>query len=408
MRWNTIKLGELVTIKHGYAFDGRFFSNSGKYVLLTPGNCYERGGLKLHGEKERYYVGDVPDEYLLHAGDLLVVMTDLVNTAPILGGAFLIPEDDRYLHNQRLGLVETVDPSLIDKSFLYYLLNSYEYRAQVRGSASGATVRHTAPKRIQNCIVRLPLNTEDQAKIAQTLIAYDSSIENNWRRIALLEQAARHLYEEWFGRFRFPGHERVKMSDGLPKGWHRKPACDCMDILSGGTPKTDNSGFWDGKIPFFTPKDAEPSVFVFDTEKHLTERGLKACNSHLYSENTLLITARGTVGKMNLLGRPMAMNQSCYALIAYTPLSQEFLYFAMSFGVKELRSQAGGAVFDAIVRDTFKFISVVVPSEEIVQRFTVTVHPYLMSTANLQAQIRSLQKARDLLLPRLMSGEVEV
>src|SRR5271157_2323317 len=98
MRWSTVKLGELVTIKHGYAFDGRFFSDSGKYVLLTPGNCYERGGLKLRGEKERYYVGDIPDEYLLHTGDLLVVMTDLVNTAPILGGAFLIPEDDRYLH----------------------------------------------------------------------------------------------------------------------------------------------------------------------------------------------------------------------------------------------------------------------------------------------------------------------
>ena len=104
----------------------------------------------------------------------------------------------------------------------------------------------------------------------------------------------------------------------------------------------------------------------------------------------------------------MAMNQSCYALIAYAPLSQEFLYFAMSFGVKELRSQAGGAVFDAIIRDTFKFISVVVPLEEIVKRFTEIVHPYLKSTANLQAQIRSLQKALDLLLPRLMSGEVEV
>jgi type I restriction enzyme S subunit len=263
----------------------------------------------------------------------------------------------------------------------------------------------------RNDLHKIPVKVPDptaQKSIAAVLKKYDALIENNRRRIALLEQAARLLYEEWFVRFRFPGHEHVRMSNGLPEGWYRKPASDCMNIHSGGTPKTDNTAFWDGEIPFFTPKDADPSVFVFDTEKHLTEQGLKACNSKLYSENTLLITARGTVGKMNLAGQPMAMNQSCYALIAYAPLSQEFLYFAMSFGVKELRSQAGGAVFDAIIRDTFKFISVVVPLEEIVKRFTEIVHPYLKSTANLQAQIRSLQKALDLLLPRLMSGEVEV
>jgi type I restriction enzyme, S subunit len=104
MTWVTAQLGDLIEIKHGFAFKGEFFSDSGSYILLTPGNCYERGGLRLKGEKEKYYSGEIREEYILSAGDLIVVMTDLVNTAPILGGAFFIPEDNKYLHNQRLGL----------------------------------------------------------------------------------------------------------------------------------------------------------------------------------------------------------------------------------------------------------------------------------------------------------------
>src|ERR1043165_8730358 len=104
MRWNTISLGEVMDVKHGYAFKSQHFSDSGDFILLTPGNCDESGGLKLKGDKEKYYVGEFPPEYLLAEGDMLVVMTDLINTAPILGGSFVIPENNRFLHNQRLGL----------------------------------------------------------------------------------------------------------------------------------------------------------------------------------------------------------------------------------------------------------------------------------------------------------------
>ena len=149
MSWNPVTLGELIEIKHGFAFKGAFFSDAGQYILLTPGNCHESGGLKLKGSKEKYYTGDIPEDYLLSIKDLLVVMTDLVNTAPILGGAFIIPEDDRYLHNQRLGLVIIKDKTRIHKKFLYYLLNTNTYRGQVRGSASGATVRHTSPAHLR-------------------------------------------------------------------------------------------------------------------------------------------------------------------------------------------------------------------------------------------------------------------
>ena len=129
MKWDTIQLGEVIDVKHGFAFKSQYFAESGELVLLTPGNCRESGGLKLKGDKEKYYVGEFPPEFLLVEGDMLVVMTDLINIAPILGGSFLIPENNRFLHNQRLGLVRITDASRIDKTFLYYLLNTYEYRA---------------------------------------------------------------------------------------------------------------------------------------------------------------------------------------------------------------------------------------------------------------------------------------
>lgn len=135
MKWEVMKLGEAIHVKHGFAFKGENFTSEGDFILLTPGNCHETGGLKLKGEREKFYCGEFPDEYLLSEGDLVVVMTDLVNTASVLGGAFVVPESGRYLHNQRLGLVTVTDETKLSKEFLYYLLNTHSYRMQIRGSA---------------------------------------------------------------------------------------------------------------------------------------------------------------------------------------------------------------------------------------------------------------------------------
>ena len=144
------------------------------------------------------------------------------------------------------------------------------------------------------------------------------------------------------------------------------------------------------------------------TEKTITEDGLKNCNSKLYPKDTVFITARGTVGKINLAQTDMAMNQSCYALVAKPPLNQYFLYFALAEGVEQFRSRAVGAVFDAIVRDTFKLIPFVVPDEKTISMFTDYVTPILRQINALSTQSRKLVDARDLLLPRLMNGEIIV
>jgi type I restriction enzyme, S subunit len=391
-------------VKHGFAFKGEYFSDNGSHVVLTPGNFNEEGGFRLRPGKDRFYSGDIPEEYILESGDLIVAMTE--QGAGLLGSSALIPDDDKYLHNQRLGLIKIQERSLIDKHFLYYLFNTRLVRGQISGSATGTKVRHTAPERIYRVKVSVPARVAEQQRIASTLSAYDDLIENNRRRIKLLEQSARLLYKEWFVHLRFPGHEHGQIKDGVPEGWEKKTADDVMDVLSGGTPKTSIPDYWDGDIPFFTPKDATDFAYVSSTEKTLTEDGLRSCNSKLYPKDTVFITARGTVGKINLAQTPMAMNQSCYALVAKPPLNQHYLYFALVDGVEQFRSRAVGAVFDAIIRDTFKMIPFLVPDEKIAVEFTEHSRPILRQIDVLSTEIRKLTQARDLLLPRLMNGEM--
>lgn len=287
--------------------------------------------------------------------------------------------------------------------FVYYALHCIKLQQFDVGNSNPTINRnhiHDLPIRIPEIVI--------QDLIAMMLSTYDDLIENNRRRIALLEQSARLLYQEWFVRFRFPGHEKVKIVDGVPEGWKKETASDVMDILSGGTPKTIVPTFWGGIIPFFTPKDSASSIYTFFTEKTLTEKGLQSCNSKLYPTDTIFITARGTVGKMSLAQTPMAMNQSCYALIAKKPLTQYFLFFGLQEKINELQSKASGSVFDAIIRDTFKQIPFMTPTHELIMLFTESITPLLRQTDNLLSQNRKLTAARDLLLPRLMSGEIAV
>lgn len=405
MTWQEITLGDCFSIKHGFAFKGEYFVENGSHVVLTPGNFYEPGGFRARPGKDRYYAIEPPEDFILKAGDLIIAMTE--QGEGLLGSSALIPTEGSYLHNQRIGLVENLDHGKIDKHFLYHLFNTPFVRAQIRASATGGKVRHTAPKRIYAIKVRAP-DIREQNRIAEVVSAYDDLIENNRRRIGLLEEAARLLYREWFVHFRFPGHEHVKIVNGVPEKWERLPASTVMDILSGGTPKTANSAFWGGDIGFFTPKDATNTPYVLTTEKTITDEGLRACNSKLYPVDTLFITARGTVGKLNLALAPMAMNQSCYALRSKTYLGQRHLYLALKAAIEQVRSRATGSVFDAIIVATFDSIPFLLPPESLTQSFEQSIDAMFDQIANLIQQNRKLTQARDLLLPRLMRGEVAV
>ncbi|CAG1022396.1 hypothetical protein MTYM_01687 [Methylococcales bacterium] len=319
----------------------------------------------------------------------------------------IIPEGFHGCLGRRVGLLRP-DPSLADSRFLLYYFLSHGWRKVVESYLiCGATVDRIPLEKFPSFPAALP-HLPEQKLIANVLSTYDDLIENNRRRMALLEESARLLYREWFVRLRFPGHEHTRVFDGVPEGWERKTGLEAFQVLSGGTPKTSVSGYWDGEIPFYTPKDATNGIWVTDCERTLTENGLKNCNSKLYPKETVFISARGTVGKLNMAQRPMAMSQSCFALVGKDHLSQSFVYSAMQAAVDALRQQAVGAVFDAIVIDTFKRINLLIPPPTILGLFNDTVRPMFDQVENLTLQNQKLQTARDLLLPRLMSGQISL
>jgi type I restriction enzyme S subunit len=299
----------------------------------------------------------------------------------------------------------------LDLHFLFYFLRSDGFLNQVRSFIIGVQQPNFGPSHVKRMLIPLP-PIHLQKKIGSILSAYDELMENNQRRIRLLEDMALALYREWFIHFRFPGHEkypRIASSLGeIPQGWKVVPFTEIADVLSGGTPKTDVAEYWEGEVPFFTPRDAPDCFYVQDTDKHTNELGLSKCASELYPPDTVFITARGTVGKVALPAVPMAMNQSCYALRGKPGILQRFLFLMTLQQVEYLKTNTGGSTFNTIVVDTFRRMEVVKPALEIIARFTKQTDAIFEQVNTLQRQIQNLRRTRDLLLPRLLSGQINL
>ena len=200
--WVEKRIDEICSIKHGFAFKGHFFSNNGEYALLTPGNFYESGGYRDRGERQKYYIGDFPREYLLKKGDLLLAMTE--QAAGLLGSPILIPDSDRFLHNQRLGLVEHRTVEKFSNEFLFYLFNSKPVRMKINVSASGVKVRHTSPKKIGIIQVCVPDSIAVQRRIADTLYKLHQETQHleslyQQKLTALDELKQSHLHQAFNG-----------------------------------------------------------------------------------------------------------------------------------------------------------------------------------------------------------------
>jgi type I restriction enzyme S subunit len=178
--WVEKPLSELCDIKHGFAFKSEFFTDSGDYVLLTPGNFYETGGYRDRGEKQKYYSGELPDGFVLSEGDLLVAMTE--QAAGLLGSPIIIPESGKFLHNQRLGLVTKKPGIPWTSEFFFHVFNTQTVRNEIHASASGVKVRHTSPTKIGEVVVAFPVNPSEQKRIAASL----ATLLDETRRLASL------------------------------------------------------------------------------------------------------------------------------------------------------------------------------------------------------------------------------
>jgi len=418
--WCECKLGDLFEIKHGFAFKGEHFVDAGEYVLLTPGNFKEEGGLKLKGEKEKFYSGEFPKDYLLRKGDIVVAMTDLTQNAPILGSSAVIPQGGKFLHNQRLGKIINLKTNQALPEFVFYLFNTPSVREQIKGSATGATVKHTAPSRIYDVSTLLP-PLPVQRRIAAILCAYDELIENIQRRIQILEEMARSLYREWFVHFRYSGHESIPLVDSplgqIPQGWEVTTLrAVTTKIGSGATPRGGKDAYKSEGIHLIRSQNIYDYNFEFDGLAFIDEQQAAELDNVTVEENDILLNITGaSVARCALVPSyllPARVNQHV-AIVRADPAKVSPFYILDAINSVKRKQQLltlaqGGATREALTKDTVSNFEIVLPPRSLMKRYDSIARGIHEQREVLLRQIQNLRRTRDLLLPRLLSGTVHL
>lgn len=403
--WRETTLGELIAIKHGYAFKGEHFATDGEEIVLTPGNFPVGGGLQFREGKERYYTGPYPPEFRLSGGQVLVVMTDLKQDAPILGSPAFVPTHPPVLHNQRLGLVEVKPDAQLDTRFLFYLLLSDTTRSHLRATATGSTVRHTAPERIYQVPVRLPPLREQQL-IGRVLQAIDDLIENSRRRVVLLENMARVIYREWFVQFRYAGHENIALVDSalgpIPDGWQLRPFLQIASFVNGFAFKPTH---W-GKVgrPIIKIKQLKQGVTV-DTPR-CDEREI--AKAYWVEPGDLLFSWSADLNVYRWSHEPGLLNQHLFTVKPLGELSLAFLFHMLDEAMPRFRDRAQGTTMRHIKRAALSEVTTALPPQHLIDLFTSSVEPMAREVISLRQGNHRLASIRDLLIPKLVTGQIDV
>ncbi|UCH93675.1 MAG: restriction endonuclease subunit S [Candidatus Aminicenantes bacterium] len=250
-----------------------------------------------------------------------------------------------------------------------------------------------------------------QEKIAAVLSAYDELIENNNRRIAILEKMAEEIYREWFVRMRFPGHEKVKFHKGLPEGWELVDILNAFDFTGGGTPAKDVEKYWNnGDINWYTPSDitSAKGIYLFSSSVKCNEDGLRNSSAKIFPPYSIMMTSRATIGTLGINTTYACTNQGFITCIPNEKYPLVFLYHWLKLNKSYFEVLSSGATFSELIKSTFKKIKILTPPKNTIKNFQTLVDPIFKSIEKTLEKIFLLKKSRDLLLPRLISGKLSV
>ena len=379
------------------------------------------------------YVSDQDKErlsrYTLRKGDIVFGRVGSVDRRALVRQA-----EEGWLFSGRCLRVRP-NLSKIDPVYLSYFLGLPAFQEYVRSIAVGATMPSLNTQILSSLPILFPSLSEQRA-IAHVLGTLDDKIELNRRMNETLAAMAHAVFKSWFvdfdpvraqmeGRWRrgestpgfpaylydlFPDHLVDSELGKIPERWEIGTLGNAVEVLSGGTPKTSVQEYWDGDIPWYTAKDA-PSlsdIFVLTTQRSITQAGVHNSSTKTLPTGTTVITARGTVGRLACLGVPMAMNQTCYGLRGAPGYPDYFTYWNISNTVNDLRARTHGTIFDTITQETLKTAHAVLIPPSVARAFESVVGPLMNRILKNLNESHTLAVQRDALLPRLVSGALEV
>lgn len=373
-------LTEILKIKHGFPFNSESFSRSWDYVVLTPGNFYEEWGYKNRWENQKYYLWEIPSDYILNIWDMLIAMTE---QAPwLLWSPILIPETWKFLHNQRLWLVQVIDEEKFSKQFLYFFFNTKKVRDAIFSTASGTKVRHTSPDRIGKLNINLP-SPREQQKIASFLSLADEKIEKLKNKKSLIEK-----YKKWMMQKIFSQEIRFKDENGEEYGdWEEKQLGKFCQTFAWGTPRSTNKNYYYWEIPFIKSWEIDCN----NTEQFLSEEWFKNSSAKLIKKWDLLYALYwATSWKVAISKLDWAINQA--VLCIRTTENIYFLYSILNFKKDSLLDfyiQWGQWNLSAEIVKSFQFPIPPLPEQQKIASFLSEIDTKIES---LSSEIERVEK----------------
>ena len=384
---NMEKLGKYCKIISGYAFKSNDLSEGTEIPVIKIGNI-SNGNDVIIDSSTQYVSSDflsIDEKYHIKKGDVLISLTGSHINQPnsMVGRSCRNFSDTEFLLNQRAGKV--IPNENADKNYLYYLLNTESFKYSICNRAYGAANQaNVSPSDIENIKWNFP-PLPTQQKIASILSAYDNLIQNYKKQIEALQTAASELYKEWFVRFRFPGYQTAEFENGIPEGWKIERLTKLVGIKYG----KDHSKLDDGNIPVYGSGGI-----------------MRYCNKALYDKETVLIPRKGSLNNIMYANRALWTVDTMFYSIMLRKNFAKYLYYVLS--KIDMESFNAGAALPSMTTEILSHFKIIVPDNKTLELFDNKIALIFTQIDNLQQQITNLTQQRDLLLPRLMSGKLEV
>lgn len=405
MEWKEVRLGDVCNIITGFPFPGKKYSKEG--IRVVRGDNVTIGNLRWDTEKDKRWNEpfDKTEYYSLQANDIVIGMD---GSRVGKNKARIKEEDLPLLLAQRVACVRHNE--LAEQDYLYYNIFSKKFIDYVNSIHTGSAIPHISQKQIEDYKILLP-NLETQRRIATILSSLDRKIELNNKINADLEEMAQAIFKNWFVDFEpFKDGKFVDSELGMiPEGWKVGCLGDMGNIVCGKTPSKANSNYYGGDIPFIKIPDMHGNVFVENSEDRLTEEGSLSQIKKLIPPYSLMVSCIATVGLVSINTKPSHTNQQINTVIPHNKSALFYLYQHIKNNEEFLKNMGrGGTTTLNVNTKSFSNIRLLIPSEIALDQFHGIVEGLFKKIELNMHESRTLSLLRDTLLPRLMSGELEV